>query len=938
MDTLAFLKRVLPATGLYVAARLAGKGFRNQICTSIEEVAQRVLDYDAQGVDAYMALAAYREESVEGVKDGKPIRQVRVHKNVRSLRSWWIDLDVGAEAHKYPSQELALESFVSFIQTVGLPMPLVVSSGYGVHIYWTANEELLPEVWKQTAEGLKALAVKHSLKTDPACTSDMARVLRPVGTYNRKNANAPKLVELIADAEPIDGVSFGAAIVAELKRAGITAPKETIRKVESATEGINQAFAVQTSFPPCSGARVAERCAQVRTIRDTRGNIPEPHWYAGIQLLTHAIEGDELIHEWSKGYAGYSEDETAKKIAQVRGQSLGPTLCSTFEARNPSGCDNCPFRGKISSPAQLGTAIPSAPAPVVSVASTDAAGARVQIEVTLPAPPLPFTRGEQGGIYIEEEGITHKIYEYDFFPTEIAYDEQLGYETTRFRHCLPEEGWKEFLLQSSLLARPVDFEAKLRDNHVRPLIRNKMAQYADAYLRKLATQNKMRKLFKAQGWKEDDTEFVLGDKLYTKTGVQQAGFSQGTERFLAPFHARGSLEVWRTLTSVFQHPGFEPHAFMLLIAFATPLLKLAGRQGFTVNALGDSGAGKSTMAKFMSSVYGHPEGAWVTREDTALARMQRLGAHYSLPIYMDEATTIPNKELRDLVYSIPTGKSRASMTRDYKLREGAEWATIFVTTANDSLQSKLQMEKQNAEAESLRLFEFRFPKVAAFAPIAKMIPGVIADNYGVAGAEFVRQLVLNREAVKARLATVVEEAETAFGMESKERFWSQAIALTLYGGELARQWGVIDFDPATIKPWLKAETGRMRGHLAESVASSVTILGQYLNEHVGGRLTISALNAGMNVAWTKPGHEITQRYEKDNNTLYVPRSHIKSWMDKKFFSYNDTKDDLYSRGILLNPGARKILGAGTDYTGAQVPCWKIRMNHPDLAPIVGEGE
>ena len=73
METVEFLRRVLPATGLYVAARLAGKGFRNQICTSIEEVAQRVLDYDAQGVDAYMALAAYREESVEGMKDGKPI-------------------------------------------------------------------------------------------------------------------------------------------------------------------------------------------------------------------------------------------------------------------------------------------------------------------------------------------------------------------------------------------------------------------------------------------------------------------------------------------------------------------------------------------------------------------------------------------------------------------------------------------------------------------------------------------------------------------------------------------------------------------------------------------------------------------------------------------------------------------------------------------------
>jgi hypothetical protein len=127
-----------------------------------------------------------------------------------------------------------------------------------------------------------------------------------------------------------------------------------VRKVEAATESINQQFAIQTNFPPCSGHKVADKCQQMRMMRDTAGNIPEPHWYAGIQLLCHSIEGDPLIHEWSKGYAGYSEQETDTKIAQVRSQNLGPSLCSTFASRNPGGCDGCPVEGKISSPAQLG--------------------------------------------------------------------------------------------------------------------------------------------------------------------------------------------------------------------------------------------------------------------------------------------------------------------------------------------------------------------------------------------------------------------------------------------------------------------------------------------------------------------------------------------------------------------------------------------------------
>lgn len=929
MNTADFLRRILPARGLYIIDRPARRGFMHQVCESIEEAAAYALQFDAGGASVYHACAAYREPFVMGEKNGEPIKQVRVQRNVRALKAFWMDLDVGAEDHKYPTQDAAIEGLAAFLQATNLPMPMVVSSGGGIHIYWTLDNEILPEQWKPTAEGLKALAVAHKLRADHTCTADLARVLRPIGTANRKNESAPRWVELIADSEDVSFPHFEKVVQANCKAGGITTVREAIRKVEGTTEDINQAFAVQHNFPPCSGRRVADRCAQMRIIRDTRGNIPEPLWYAGIQLLCHSTEGEELIHEWSNGYAGYSAGETNRKIEQIRSQHLGPTLCNTFVGRNPGGCDGCPFQGKISSPAQLGTVVASAPAPVVRTIVSS----RV-VEVTLPTPPAPFTRGENGGIFVEEEGIVHKIYEYDFYPVEIAYDEQLGYETTRFRHYLPEEGWKECVLQSSLLARPVDFEAKLRDNHIQPLIRNKVAQYADAYLRKLRTTNKMRKMFKSQGWKTDDTEFVLGPRLYRQNDVVDAGFSQGTQSFLQPFHSKGSIEVWKELTWVFNHEGFEPHAFMLLLAFACPLLKLAGRQGFTVSALGDSGAGKSTSAMLMSSVYGHPHAAWVKREDTKLARMQRFGAHFSLPVYMDEATTIPNKELRDLIYEVPTGKGRDSMRRDYSLREGAEWATIFVTSTNDSLQSKLQLEKANAEAESLRLFEFRFPRVDAFGPVSKIIPGIVSENYGVAGEIYIQQIVSNRDAIKVRLAAVVEEAEREFGMAGKERFWSQAIALALYGGELARSWGLIDFDPASIKPWLRRETQRMRCTLDESMVGSVAILGEYMNAHIGERLTVTKLNADMLAVGTKPMREISQRYEKDTGLLFISRNHVKKWLDTKHFNYNDVKDDLYGRGVLLNPDSRKTLGAGTDYTGSQVSTWKIKANHPDLVTLI----
>ncbi|MBT9176713.1 MAG: hypothetical protein DDT20_01034 [Firmicutes bacterium] len=926
MNTLDFLQSVLPERGLYVASRLINKQFRNRVCDSIEELTQTVLGYDAQGVDAYFACAAYREREVDGTKDGKTFKQVRVQRNVRALRSFWMDLDVEpGNDKKYESHEAALDGLVEFCTSTSLPIPMVVSSGGGIHIYWALTEEIQPEVWKQTAEGLKQLAEHYKFKADPACTADSARVLRPVGTYNRKVPNFIRPVEIVVASDLHDYQGFADLVRAGLGHLGLKLP-EAVRRVEAPAESINQAFAVKHNFPPCSGVKVAERCQQLRVMRDTRGCIPEPYWYAGIQLLCHSIEGDELIHQWSNGHESYSVEETNRKIAQVRGQALGPTLCTTFQARNPAGCDGCLFLGKISSPAQLGTQVASAPAPIVNL---EIAGKVVN--VVLPAPPPPFTRGESGGLYYEDEGITHKIYEHDFFPVEMSYDEQLGYETTRWRHFLPEEGWLECVLRSSLLARPVEFESALRDNHIQPLIRNKMAMYGDAYLRKLRSDTKMRRLFKSQGWKSHDTEFVLGDKLYRRGEVSQAGFSHGATDFLKPFHTKGERDVWTTLAQVLERPGFEPHLFLLLLAFAAPLLKLGGRQGFTVNALGASGAGKSTMAAFMSSVYGHPSMSWITRDDTALARMQRLGAHNSLPAYMDEATTIPGKELRDLVYAIPTGKSRASMRADYTLRPSSEWATIFITSSNVSLGSTLRLENPNAEAELLRLFEYRFPKIADFGPLAKLIPGVLAENYGVAGPQYIQHIVEHRNEVKARLATIVEEAEQVFGMQDEERFWSQALALTLYGGRLANECGVLGFDPSHIQPWLKRESQHLRQSMAEGVLNPVQILADYYNEFVGERLVVTKLNAGLVAQGVKPMRELSSRYEKDSRTIWTSRKHIKRYLDEHHYDFNGVKDDLMARGILVRMDVNKTLGMGTDFAGGPTPCWQVNAAHDELA-------
>ena len=144
----------------------------------------------------------------------------------------------------------------------------------------------------------------------------------------------------------------------------------------------------------------------------------------------------------------------------------------------------------------------------------------------------------------------------------------------------------------------------------------------------------------------------------------------------------------------------------------------------------------------------------------------------------------------------------------------------------------------------------------------------------------------------------------------------------------------------------EAEWFALFSHLLESnpvpeqamapMISSVSILVEYLNAHIGERLVVTRLNTDMTAQNARFTKKLSQRYEKDIHTLWVPRSHIKHWLEAKHFNYNDTKDDLYARGILLSPNSGKVLGAGTDLTGSQVPCWKIRANHPELGALISE--
>jgi len=181
--TLDFLKLVLPPEGdyWYVAAAFSGGKVKHLWHREKPALASCLIEADRSGATAYHASGVYRE------RNGG-----RKTKNSAGASSFWTDIDAG-EGKQYETATNAHNALVEFCHTAGLPLPLCVGSGYGVHAYWPLSKLVDPNTWKTYSAGLAALLRKQGIKHER--TTDIASLLRPPGTHNRKGE--PRVVEVL---------------------------------------------------------------------------------------------------------------------------------------------------------------------------------------------------------------------------------------------------------------------------------------------------------------------------------------------------------------------------------------------------------------------------------------------------------------------------------------------------------------------------------------------------------------------------------------------------------------------------------------------------------------------------------------------------------------------------------------------------------------------
>lgn len=942
MDTLEFLRLVLPPSGTYfAAAKLPSGGYRHYSCESIEELAAKCLFLDTQSEQVFYALASFKEARVPNPKPESKSKWVyRTHENVKLVKAFWLDMDVGAsepgKPPKYPDQKSAVAALIKFCKGSGLPIPLVVSSGYGIHVYWLLTEAMMPGQWEDAAKDLKKLTVKSELLVDHTRTSDMSSVLRPIGTFNRKVKDgvagaAP--VAAINNCKAFDANEFITAVRVALGQRKDKAPSERAAFEKSMHDGLVN----EREFKASSAHKVADKCNQIRLMRDTGGCVPEPVWYHAIQLLNHTIEGKQIIHQWSSGYAKYSHTETDQKISQVVG--MGPTLCSTFEAKNPDGCKGCPFKGSISTPLELGVTIEAAPVAHVSVRNDTG----TIEEIAIPAPAAGFTRGGEAnpGLYMEHDGVPLRFYKYDLYPIALEVDEGEDAALVRIRHWLPKEGYQEFTIPFATLQSPQDFVKAVADHSVvcEPLgkFKDTLRIYVVTYIQKLQETIKQRVHYVSLGWKEDDKAFLVGDRLITQNGIHKAGMSSKVKQVLKGFDNRGSLEAWTKITAELDKPGREAYAFTVMLGFGAPLMKFSRHDGLLCNIVGETGRGKSSIGEFMSSIYNDYDQSKSSMNSTITARFAKLGVYGNLPLYIDEITLTDQKTLSELAYNIANGGAREKMTKESAFAEVQKWKTIVLASSNRSIYEVLAAAKLASSAEAARVFEYEFPDPTPEGKhlMTKIITPCIRKNYGVAGDAYLSWLVKqDKESLSVAIEKMADALELKSNSTGVERFWLEGAAASIVGSMGAYQQGVIAFNPARTIPWICKQVKANRGVSAEMSASAESLLARYLDETQGERLIVN-LNEKINaIVVDKPisnNAMLTQRWEKHTGLLWVNAAAVRKWLTDHGANAKLVQETLI-RSKTLDPNMehQKRLGSGTPLQGKKVYCWKITMEAQDV--------
>ena len=957
MGTQQFLELVLPSQGnkivtLVMPGENGQSWFKYKAYPTAQEAARAALTFDQRGETVYFAVNSFGDWYHDPKKDKK---RIRTQENVVACRSMYDDFDVDVDKPSaYNTREEALADIIKLAKALQLT-PTITSSGGGYHSYISLNEDIDVATWESLSAMKRDVTTHMGLKADRAVDMDSSRILRPVGTTNRKHG-MERPVELVKLGKAYSVETVRNRLEAYIKQNNVAPAPTNSRKSSD-----NPFAAALGDHPPSDANLVAERCAAVREFKESGGDIPEPHWHRAIGVVKFCEDGEQTIHDWSKGYDGYSQIETQEKIDEW---SVGPTSC--VEMDKHVGCmASCPFAGKCKFPIQLGVS-DEAPSVAEETVADDndatpdpAATPTIMVEgQNIPYWPQSGYRWNGSALsraVVDDDGVTHwrPFCRSFIYPINRIQDSE-GLWVVHWRAKEKNGKWREFFMPTSELASS-DLMAKTLAAHEIFLMRTKnarndMAEFAEGLIETLQAWRIETKTFNQFGWLEDKSGFVMGTKLITVDDEMDVLCDPDMPTDIAvDFGRKGSLDEWVTnIDKLYNRPGAEPFQFALCHAMGSVLVQMVGSSnwhGLPLAFTGHGGTGKSTAAKIACGFYGNPE--YMERQtgeqgSTLNAAIKRIAIMGSVPMLLDEFSGRSPDELTRTGYALANGRDKERLGSNGKFATvGGQWFKNSFITSNDSILESISKlpAGYRVEATQLRFFEVSLPadyRNKVFPDITQEFIEHHMDNvYGEACRPYLRFIMQNTDWVRRQMVAARGKFNPKSEDDNKERFYRDTIVTALVAGKIAEKLGLVSFDIGNMKKWALEQVLRMR----ESRKETNTDISEHLASFIAtlpGRLIITK-HFGDGRAKTKEqpmemmrGPAIGRVCTEDKK-VYITAKAISDWCKEHGVTPAAMKEEMDRAGYLLYDGegnaSHKIyIGSGTTVPSGQSRCYEVKYH------------
>ncbi len=975
MDTLQFLKTILPEFGIHYLA-LFKEGYKfpaHKAYIDLETMADAIDNMaGSKQLSVYHACATYQRAVIE-VEDGeKTKRKYRIPENWDRAKAFWVDIDCGQKKFDknegYLTKKDAAVAIDGFAKEVGLPKPMLVDSGNGIHAYWPLTKDISHANWVKIAKGFKATLFHCGMIADPTRTADFASILRPAGSVNRKDG-AAKPVTVKREGTPIEPKEFAAALQAYMVEHGVKQIKETPPKQYQDTDLNSDLTAHLPQYPdlPVDANAVADKCAQVAAMRDTQGDVGYEHWRGVIGILKHCEDGRTLAEQWS---SRREETDHAQLDWDVRYDtwSAGPTTCEFFEANGCGACSGCPMKGKIGSPLVLGRQAPENVETVEEVVTEEG----TQVEVSIPAliSGYTYSNGVMARLIPDKEGVLQPFpfSSILFYPTSRIRTEEGTYRIGVRMH-LPNHKVRDFDMPTEAMASQTDMLRSLAKYELMQSNHKDAGTHMAAYLRDQLEQLKRTveevNTLTSFGWRDDMSGFLTGDRLYCKDGtVRKVLVGQGAAKFAPGLPAtKGTVERYASaLNFLYNREGAEHWQYAVCSGWGSILTPFGEDlyKGLLVAITGgDSGKGKTTACYASMYAFGNAEKMTLKSEDgfTQNGLWAFLGVFNNLPVLLDELTEMEGSMFSTLAYGISRGEEKIRMTSKggtVGFANTAVWRMSPFVTGNKDFHGLLAANQANSQAEAVRLIQIKVDRYAVVrlhedekleADLAQSAVDAMRANSGAAGDAMLKYVVTHQR----QLADAVREMTNKLAEhipEPRYRFYRNHGACTLVIAKVAKDLGIVEFDIDKMFDF----TVHLLTDLAETVSSTNTVTTQdafsIFMASIAGRILVTQEfrnrqdKTGPETPRNRVQGVIAGRFVLGNSNCKSYAGHIminqkeaRDWCMANRVDFNAMMDSLERAGALVKRHDKVTLTRGTDVPLVQARCFVVDSTKLDTAAL-----